>query len=217
MELPPILKALEDHVSCGRFKLFSWFKCDSKRYEWDSDGSLATCALRFGVLAPIFFSSFHRVIFYGKESVWSRVEASNGSHGTRQQQTTTMSADHPTMANSLQLSVQTLSNPTTSITKVLATGDGARGEYSALICSVQSPPRLPQGWAMGRGDGSPPNATIGPREASKLHETNTTINRNADRRHVGWERINNTPQSAGMWGLLYVNHNNFSCITFDYV
>eukprot|EP00956_Cyclotella_meneghiniana_P003489 scaffold4251_cov37-Cyclotella_meneghiniana.AAC.4 len=33
-----------------------------------------------------------------------------------------MSADHSTMANSLQLAVQTLSNPTTTITNVFATG-----------------------------------------------------------------------------------------------
>eukprot|EP00956_Cyclotella_meneghiniana_P037027 scaffold133911_cov36-Cyclotella_meneghiniana.AAC.2 len=33
MGLQPILKALEDHVSCGRFKLFSWFKdCQGRFY-----------------------------------------------------------------------------------------------------------------------------------------------------------------------------------------
>ena len=124
-----------------------------------------------------------------------------------------MSADHPTMANSLQLAVQTLSNPTTTITNVFVTGGSARGVYSALICSAQSPPRLPQGRTMGRGGKSPPNATIGPKETTKMHyKINTTINRNAGRRHVGWERINNTPQSAGMWVLLYVNLGQITTI-----
>eukprot|EP00956_Cyclotella_meneghiniana_P025542 scaffold53455_cov41-Cyclotella_meneghiniana.AAC.8 len=71
----------------------------------------------------------------------------------------------------------------------------------ALICSAQSPPRLPQGRTMGRGDKSPPNTTIGPKETTK-NFVNTTINQNAGRRHVSWETINNTPKSAGMWGII---------------
>eukprot|EP00956_Cyclotella_meneghiniana_P027597 scaffold62294_cov38-Cyclotella_meneghiniana.AAC.1 len=55
-----------------------------------------------------------------------------------------MSLDHPNHGQRPPIAVQTLPNPTTTITNVFGTGGVARGVYSALIHSTQSPPRLPQ-------------------------------------------------------------------------
>ena len=67
------------------------------------------------------------------------VEANNARQFTTTRHLQPCRPITPTMAGSLQLAVQTLSNPTATIMNVFATGDGAGGVNAALICSTSCP------------------------------------------------------------------------------
>ena len=86
------------------------------------------------------------------------------------------------MAGSLQIAVKPNPNSTTTVTNASATGIGVGGVDSAAIISAitAETAHKPTGDGTGRGHVlSPPDATLGPREAPKDLTKHTTINRYA--------------------------------------
>ena len=130
------------------------------------------------------------------------VEASNARQFTTTRHLQPCRPITPTMTSSLQLAVQTLSNPTTTHHHERLRNRRWLWRRQFGTHLQHKLPTSERTRTMGRQNKSPPDAAIGLGKATRLHEANTTINQEGGKGSRGVGNVINTPQTTGMWGIM---------------